>query len=352
MSKPRRNLVCLTFDFDAISGSHPVRRCAWLLLALLLGGCAAQGTPERPAQVYSIGLFGDLAYAPKSEVLLDAVLADLDRTPLAFVAHVGDLGAPRAGSCLDALWARRFQQFSTSANPLVFTPGDNDWTDCHDAQGVEGGVPAERLASLRALFFKGEATLGQRQLGLVRQSRDPQFASYRENARWDIGSVTFITLHVVGTNNNLGRIPEADAEYADRMRANLDWLRAGFAHARAAGSRALMIIQQGNIFPALTPFPGNPKADPDGYADLRAAVAKEALAFIRPVALVHGDSHFFRVDKPYMIRGAKDPLVPNFTRIETFGDPNHHWVQVTIDAADPNVFTVRPRMVAANIEAK
>jgi hypothetical protein len=136
------------------------------------------------------------------------------------------------------------------------------------------------------------------------------------------------------------------------MRANLDWLRKGFAHARAAGSRAVMIIQQGNIFPALSPFPGNPKADPDGYADLRAAVAKETLAFVRPVALVHGDSHFFRVDKPFMIRGAKDPVVPNFTRIETFGDPNHHWVQVTVDPADPNVFTVRPRMVAANIEAR
>ena len=76
------------------------------------------------------------------------------------------------------------------------------------------------------------------------------------------------------------------------------------------------------------------------------------LAFVRPVALVHGDSHFFRVDKPFMIRGAKDPLVPNFTRIETFGDPNHHRVQVTVDPADPNVFTVRPRLVAANIEAK
>lgn len=334
------------------AGCHSVRRRALLLLSLLLAGCAAQGISERPAQVYSIGLFGDLAYDPKNEVQLDAVLADLNRTPLAFVAHVGDLGAPRAGSCSDALWARRFQQFSASANPLVFTPGDNEWTDCHDAQGVKGGVPAERLASLRALFFKGDETLGQRRFGLVRQSLDPQFASYRENARWDIGGVTFITLHVVGTNNNRGRTPEADVEYADRMRANLAWLRAGFAHARAAGSRAVMIIQQGNIFPALSPFPGNPKADPDGYADLREAVAKETLAFVRPVVLVHGDSHFFRVDKPFMVRGAKDPVVPNFTRVETFGDPNHHWVQVTVDTADPNVFTVRPRMVAANIEAK
>jgi hypothetical protein len=324
----------------------------WALLALLVAGCASTGASDRPAQTWSFGLFGDLAYVPEREVQLDAVLADLNRTPMAFVAHVGDLGGPREGSCTDALWARRFQQFNASTNPLIYTPGDNEWTDCHDAQGVKGGVPMERLASLRAKFFIGDETLGQRRFALMRQSSDPKFAAYRENVRWDIGGVTFITLHVVGSNNNRGRTAEGDAEYAERMVANLAWLRAGFAHARASASRAVMIIQQGNIFPALPPFPGSPKDGPSGQTELREAVAKEALAFIRPVALVHGDSHFFRVDKPFMIRGAKDPIVPNFTRIETFGDPNHHWVQVTVDPADPNVFTVRPRMVAANIDVK
>ncbi len=333
---------------------HPkrLRNYAFALLCLIVvcvAGCASTPVQQRALQSYTFGLFGDLAYEPEREKQLDVVLADINRTPLAFVVHVGDLGSPRAGSCTDALWARRFQQFSASVNPLIYTPGNNEWADCHDEQGVKGGVPSERLAKLRALFFQGDETFGQRKFALTRQSRDPKFAKYRENARWDLGAVTFITLHVVGSNNNRARTAQADAEFAERLEADLVWLRAGFAHAKANNSRAIMIIQQANMFPALPPFPGNPALEPSGYTELRNAVAKEALAFVKPVALVNGDSHFFRVDKPFMIRRSLDPVVPNFTRIETFGDPNHHWVQVTVDPDDPNVFTVRPRMVAANI---
>jgi hypothetical protein len=332
--------------------SNFVHQISFALLPLVLAACVSTNAPERAVQSYTFGLFGDLAYVPEREKQLDAVVADINRTPLAFVVHVGDLGSPREGSCSDALWARRIQQFSTSVNPLIYTPGDNEWTDCHDAQGVKGGVPAERLAKLRALFFQGEETFGQRRFPLTRQSGDPKFAKYRENARWDLGGVTFITLHVVGSNNNRARTAETDAEYTERLAADLSWLRAGFAHAKANNSRAIMIIQQGNMFPALPPFPGDPALEPSGFSELRGAVAKESLAFVKPVALVNGDSHFFRVDKPFMIRRSRDPVVPNFTRIETFGDPNHHWVQVTVDADDPNVFTVRPRMVAENINAE
>jgi mono/diheme cytochrome c family protein len=32
--------------------------------------------------------------------------------------------------------------------PVIFTPGDNDWTDCHDAQGVKDGkLPSGRNAT-------------------------------------------------------------------------------------------------------------------------------------------------------------------------------------------------------------
>jgi hypothetical protein len=192
---------------------------------------------QRASQSYTFGLFGDLAYVPEREKQLDAVLVDINRTPMAFVVHVGDLGGPQGGSCTDALWARRFQQFSMSINPLIYTPGDNDWTDGHDERGVKGGAPSERLAKLRALFFQGDETMGQRKFQLIRQSLDPKFARYRENARRDLGEVTFITLHVVGSNNYRARTAEAD----------LAWLRAGFAHVKANNSRAIMIIQQANM---------------------------------------------------------------------------------------------------------
>jgi hypothetical protein len=323
-------------------------RLAAIVASLLLAGVEAAAAQ----QDFAFGLFGDLAYTAADEPLLENVLADLNRTPLAFVVHVGDLGHPRTGSCTDALRARRLAQFRGSANALIYTPGDNDWTDCHDQQGVPGGDPLERLAKLRTIFFADELSLGQRSIPLTRQSAgtDPSFAKYRENARWELGGVTFLTLHVVGSNNGRGRTTEGDAEFAERNEANLAWLRAGFEHAKAAGSRAVMIMQQANIFPDLPPVPSDAKQQPSGFTELRAALAKEAQAFGRTVVLVHGDSHYFRIDKPLMrLRKPNEPAIENFTRVETFGSPHHHWVHVTVDPDDPNVFTFRQRIVPANL---
>ena len=204
------------------------------------------------------------------------------------------------------------------------------------------------------MFFAGDQTLGQRRFALIRQSQgaDPVYAKYRENVRWDLAGVTFLTLHIPGSNNGLGRTPEGDAEYAERNQANLAWLRQGFEHAKASGSRAVMIMQQANLFPEFSPFPDKPK-EPSGYTDIRAQLRTEALAFGKPVVLVHGDSHYFRIDKPLSpMRARNKPLttaLENFTRVETFGSPYNHWVHVTIDANDPNVFTFRQRIVETNL---
>jgi len=196
---------------------------------------------------------------------------------------------------------------------------------------------------------------GPTALALTRQSDDPAFARYRENARWDLGGVTFLTLHVPGSNNGLGRTPQGDAEWAERNTANLAWLRAGFAHATANGSRAVMILQQANMFSAILPIADPPKT-PSGFSDLLAELERQAVAFARPVVLVHGDSHYFRVDKPLSplrVRG-KPPVtaLENFTRVETFGSPYSHWVHVSVEADDPNVFTFRQRLVTPNVKPR
>lgn len=237
--------------------------------------------------------------------------------------------------------------------PVRVHPGDNEWTDCHEPT-VKGADPLERLARLRTVFFQGDRTLGQRTLALTRQSQsaDPVLAKYRENVRWDLGGVTFLTIHVTGSNNGRGRAPVGDAEYVERNKANLTWLQQGFAHAKANNSRAIMVMQQANLFPEFPPFPGTPK-EPSGYTDIREQLQKETMAFGKPVVLVHGDSHFFRIDKPLSPRRVRGKPVTtaleNFTRVETLGTPYHHWVHVTVDQNDPNVFTFRPRIVAANL---
>ena len=254
-------------------------------------------------------------------------------------------------ACTQETLDRRRAQFDGSAHPLIFTPGDNDWADCHDKQGVKGGDPLAALARLRTMFFPDEESLGRRKIRLTRQSQAPEFGKFRENARWDVGGVTFVTLHVTGSNNNHGRTPEADAEYEERNKANLAWLRQAFAHAAANNSRAVMVVQQANIFPQITPFPGS-RDQVSGLTDVRAALLKETLAFDKPVVLVHGDSHFFRIDNAFVTRPPTgqpgEPAPWNFTRVETFGTPNHNWLHVTVDPNDPNVFTFRPRIVRAS----
>jgi hypothetical protein len=38
----------------------------------------------------------------------------------------------------------------------------------------------------------------------------------------------------------------------------------------------------------------------------------------------------------------------HFTRIETFGDPDTHWVRITIDPSKPELFTIEPEIVPEN----
>jgi len=306
------------------------------------------------APKFTFALIGDLGYNDEEESQFEDLLADLGRDDsLAFVVHVGDLSSPKR-ACTNELLERRLAQFRASPHPFVYTPGDNEWTDCHR---VSGGEPLERLAKLREIFFDGSVTLGQRTFALARQSEsgDALFARYRENTRWEFGGVMFLTLHVTGSNNGLGRTPEGDEEYRERNQANLVWLRQGFEHAKASNSRAVMVLQQANPFPEFPPFSGSPK-DSSGFDGLRRALQTETAAFGRPVVLVHGDSHFFRIDKPLSPRSKRSPrgnsTFVNFTRVETFGSPYHHWVHVTVDPSDPNVFIFRPVTVVANVSAQ
>src|ERR671934_1295173 len=253
-------------------------RAAIVALAALLAGCAAA-----PGGDFSFALIGDLGYTPAQEPMVENVLRDINGESLAFVVHDGDLGSPPNGACTDELWARRLAQFQASAHPFIYTPGDNEWTDCHAGEGLPQFDPLERLRALRTMFFPEARSFGQRTIALTRQ------AGYPENARWSMADITFLTLHVVGSNNGRGRAPDGDAEYAARNKADIAWLREGFAAAEAAKSRAVMIIQQANIFPDFPPFPGGGPKEPSGYTELRDVLELEVIDFGKPVVLVHGD---------------------------------------------------------------
>src|SRR4051812_22558279 len=106
------------------------------LAALLLGACA-----QAPRGDFSFALIGDLGYTAAQEPMVDHVLESIDAATLAFVVHDGDLGAPRSGSCTNELWARRLAQFQALRHPVIYTPGDNEWTDCHAGEGAGERAP-------------------------------------------------------------------------------------------------------------------------------------------------------------------------------------------------------------------
>jgi hypothetical protein len=315
-----------------------VALCSALLMStvVLMAVVPSVGSQPPAPALLDIGLFGDMPYGDEGIAMFPALMADINGADLAFVVHVGDI---KSGStlCTDEWFAFIFDSFQAMRNPLVYTPGDNEWTDCHrENNGSYNSL--ERLARLRQVFFPNSNSLGSRQIALERQSADPQFADYPENVRWTYSDVTFAALHVVGSNNNLGRDEENDAEYAARNAANLVWLHQAFEQATSRGDRAVMILMQAN------PWEG-PADARTGFVDFLAALEAETVAFGRPVVLVHGDSHYFRIDKPRISTRRPD----NFTRVEVFGEVDNHWVRATIDPADPNVFTFREALVQANM---
>jgi hypothetical protein len=330
------------------------------LLSLVLGCAGARPAGEAGTGRFEFALIGDQQYNEESEAQFPRLMAAVDRSSVAFVVHVGDFKAGTSMPCTDELFESRKRQFDASRHPFIFTPGDNDWTDCHNEQAGKY-EPIERLGKLRAVFFAEGRSLGRRKLALQGQADDTRYAKFRENVRWAHGSVLFATIHMVGDNNNLGRTSAQDVEYRERDAANLAWLRDVFAAAKREESRAVALFTQANPrfergYPAgrvrsLGIRPGPTTAS--GFAAFLTTLEAEVVAFGKPVALLHGDTHYFRVDKPLFRTGAEGPgdrgrQIENFTRVESFGFPEAHWIRVIVDPNDPGVFTFREEIVAAN----
>lgn len=298
----------------------------------------------RPAPTpFQFGLVGDQQYNPDQEARFPAVIRAMDKEPLAFVVHDGDLKGNQP--CTDALFRDRLALFQSSAHPFVFTPGDNDWTDCHQ-EALGRFDPLERLARLRALFYPSAGqTLGRRTMPVTSQADQASFRSYRENVLWTMGPVVFATVHAVGSNNGLGTSPAGDDEARARIDAGRAWISTAFALAREGGFGAVMLITQAN--PRFEMPPDDPRRS--GFRDIVPLLERETRAFGKPVVLVHGDTHYFRIDKPLPYvdgpRGSSaPPLLRNFTRVETFGPVDLHWLRARVVPTNPNVFLFEPEV--------
>ena len=314
-----------------------MKRTALALLAAL--SFAAQAEPV------SFGLFGDFPYSDWERRELPKMIAEMDAEKLAFVVHDGDI---KNGSsvCSDEVFKDILGVFQASQHPLVYVLGDNEWTDCHRSNNGAYD-PVERLNKLREMFFTDDNALGKRQLRLERQSRDAAFAAYRENVRWLAGGALFVGMNVPGSNNNwFGTTKDRgpSAEYIERGRANRAWLASSFALARERKLPGILVDIQAD--PDLE-SPKHREGQPNGYLEFIDQLRAETLAFPGQVVLVHGDTHFFRIDQPLKDAPSGAPT-RNFTRVETYGSPIMGWVKGTVDTADPKLFRFEARPYQAN----
>lgn len=293
------------------------------------GGSAAGGATG--AGRFEFGVIGDYPYTPDQVPQFDHLIEAVNDEKPAFLLHVGDLGAR---VCTDDDLRTSIAALNRFTMPVVYTPGDNEWTDCQES----GADPLQRLARVRQLFFPTDKSLGQKTLTVTRQSAD-----YPENSRFDFGGVTFVALNETGSNNGTGRTAESDAEAAARQTAVIARIRAGFQAATAAGSKGLVLF-----------FQADPNFDLYGlgvhnsHTDFLRALERESILFKRPVVLVHGDTHVFRVDKALVGSSDRRPI-ENVTRVENFGSPDVHWTRVTVDPSGPELFTFSPAIVGANM---
>jgi hypothetical protein len=303
------------------------RHAAALLAALCLSG--AQAT-ER----FEFVAIGDMPYGlpDKVQPAYEHLIGQINRLQPAFTVHVGDI---KSGSspCTNEEFETQLANFGRFESALVYTPGDNEWTDCHRL--VAGRFdPLERLAKLRQLFFPEARTLGRRPFAVERQS-----PAYPENVRFERAGVLFATLHVVGSNNNFeARELKAVEEFKARDAANIAWIRAAFERARAMPARAVVFMLQADPFETRMPWGDFPPHS--GFAaSIGETLLPLAEAWGRPVLFIHGDSHRFVVDRPF--RNAQGKPIHNVTRLEVFGAPDMHAVRVGVDpgAADPFSFT-------------
>jgi hypothetical protein len=335
----------------------------------------------------TLAVYGDAPYGTNptdnaeflaSPAFIDSVNADPD---VSIVAHVGDIHSGKQfctqgyDGSIAALWTRY-------EDPLVYTPGDNEWTDCHKV-GEGGGAydkttgqiryvtdpatglpvdyasgdPAANLALIRSLFFADPGqTLGGGHLQVVSQAREydpahPSDAQFVENVMFSRKDTLFVTLNVPGGSNNDNDIwygtPTMSAaqsqEIADRTGADLRWLDRAFATAQAEQDTAVVILEQADMWD----LDGKAPSHVAGYEPFVASIAAHTTAFGKPVLLFNGDSHVYRSDNPlsasagcvtesgtctseYPVHPGYD--VPNFHRIVVHGSTFPlEWLKFTID---------------------
>ena len=124
-----------------------------VVVAVVAGfAVGGNGNGNKKTSQYAIGLWSDLPYSAVQENPgIPNLIAELNGADIQFTVNDGDLkagngtsGNPPSAGCDDPLYERALGWLNSLEKPAMFTPGDNDWTDC-DRTSNGGFNSLERL---------------------------------------------------------------------------------------------------------------------------------------------------------------------------------------------------------------
>jgi hypothetical protein len=279
-------------------------------VALFAAGAGAGIQPAAAAddaaagqQAFSFGVIGDIPYGAAEIAKFPAHIQDLNAdSALKFVTHVGDI---KNGSsvCSDEYFKYIRAEFDTFERPLIYTPGDNEWVDCHRTNNGAYN-PLERLAKLREIFFNEPG----KTLGANMPVKTQEKLGLPEDVRFTQNRVAFSVVSVQGSNNSLqpwtglgntAATPEQLAEVEHRTQAVVSQLHETFSDAAARNDRAVVLMTQADMFdPAQLEAAQANRATVSGFREIVRTIVEETNRFDGPVYLINGDSHVYADNQP------------------------------------------------------
>jgi len=310
-----------------------------IALVFVLASASAQTTRNR----FSFIAFGDMPYfLPDDYARFDNVIREINLANPVFSIHLGDIKAGTA-VCSDEYYATMVGYFNQFNNPLVYTPGDNDWTDC-DRKEAGQYDPQERLQKVRSVFYKDNKSFGKNKMELISESKEPEYSKFVENKQWFYNNILFATLHAVGSSNNkIVASEKRMSEFDERNKANLHWLDEIFSNAKQTQKDAIVISTQADMFMV---------GKAQGFEDIIRKLTNLTIDFGKPVLLINGDSHRFIMDKPLVMpvdpKINKARVVTNFTRLQSFGEMDMHAVKIIVDPSSKDVFQIEQFIIRGN----
>jgi len=305
---------------------------------------------------FTYAVVGDTPYGTPQIENFPNDVTEINADPnVSLVMHLGDI-KNGSSQCTTSYFEQIRADFDRFEEPLVYTPGDNEWTDCHRVNNgsywpagpvLNGDSRPARLQEIRRIFFNSPGfTLGKE---VPVQS---QGGEYPENVMWSHNRVAFGDLNVPGSNNDWlpwfeqPRTSSQIDEVEGRTQADIAWMERIFDRARQQHAVAVAIGIQADMWdPA---FAGD-TTQFDHFRPIVQALANQALHFDGQVLLLNGDSHKFIDDHPLADPSRPENKtmygigqdVPNLRRITVNGSttPCHEWLKLNVDPGSAQVFS-------------